>query len=165
MISLIVAMDKNNVIGFENKMPWHLPNDLRYFKEKTSGHTVIMGRKTFESIGRVLPNRKHIVLSKSGKSLPKEVTIVQNIESIVNLSNQHKDEEFFVIGGGNVYKQLLPYADKLYVTLIDESFKGDVYFPQISKEEWEEVEKEKGLKDDHNPYDYFFIQYKRKSSI
>lgn len=162
MISLLVAMDRNNVIGFENDMPWHLPNDLKFFKETTTGNTIVMGRKTFESIGRVLPNRKHIVLTKSNNNFPDEVEVVQDIESIIQLSESN-DEELFVIGGGNIFKQLLPYADKLYVTLINETFEGDVFFPNISMEEWEEVSKEKGIQDERNPYEYYFIQYVRKN--
>lgn len=161
MISFIVAMDRNHVIGFNNQMPWHLPNDLKFFKETTTGHTIVMGRKTFESIGRVLPNRKHIVLTKSNNNFPDEVEVVQDIESIIQLSESN-DEELFVIGGGNIFKQLLPYADKLYVTLINETFEGDVFFPDISMEEWEEVSKEKGIQDERNPYEYYFIQYVRK---
>ncbi|MEI3604779.1 dihydrofolate reductase [Pseudogracilibacillus sp. SE30717A] len=165
MISFIVAMDKNNVIGFNNKMPWHLPNDLKFFKETTTGHTIIMGRKTFESIGRVLPNRKHIVLSQGNVNLPKEVEIINDIDQIIELNKQNIDEEFFVIGGGNIFKQLLPYADRLYVTLIDESFKGDVFFPEISLKQWKEISKVKGERNESNPYDYYFIEYVRNNSI
>jgi len=161
MISFIVAMDKNNVIGYKNEMPWHLPNDLRFFKEKTTGHTIIMGRKTFESIGRVLPNRHHIVLTRSTTVFPKEVEVVNDIEDIVQLS-QNKEEELFVIGGGNIFKQMLEYADRLYVTIIDEAFAGDVFFPHICTDDWKETIKEKGIKNAKNPYDYHFIQYDRK---
>lgn len=163
MLSFIVAMDKNSAIGFENKMPWHLPNDLKFFKEKTTGHTIVMGRKTFESIGRVLPNRKHIVLTKSEVELPKEVDVVSDIQSIIEMAEENKEEELFVIGGGKVFKQILPYADRLYVTVIDETFEGDVFFPSISSDEWKEVSKEKGIKNEDNPHDYYFIQYDRKS--
>src|SRR5690606_31106012 len=162
MISFIVAMDRNHVIGSNNQMPWHLPNDLRFFKETTTGNTIVMGRKTFESIGRVLPNRKHIVITKSTTDFPNEVEIVHDIETIVKLSEDNNEEELFVIGGGNIFKQLLPYADKLYVTLINETFEGDVFFPVISMEEWEEVSREKGIQNERNPYEYYFIQYVRK---
>src|SRR5699024_10301829 len=118
-------------IGYKNEMPWHLPNDLRFFKEKTTGHTIVMGRKTFESIGRVLPNRHHIILTKSRNELPEEVEVFQDIEQVVQLSRQ-TDEELFVIGGGNIFKQMLKYADRLYVTIINEAFSGDVFFPNIS---------------------------------
>jgi len=161
MISFIVAMDKNNVIGYQNKLPWHIPNDLRFFKETTMGHTIVMGRKTFESIGRVLPKRKHIVLTTSKKSFPEGVEVVSNIEEIIQLSKK-SEEELFVIGGGVIFKQMLYYADRLYVTVIDESFPGDVYFPEISKDDWKETSKEKGVKNEANPYDYYFIQYDRK---
>lgn len=163
MISFIVAMDRNHVIGSNNQMPWHLPNDLRFFKETTTGNTIVMGRKTFESIGRVLPNRKHIVITKSTTDFPNEVEVVHDIETIVKLSEDNNEEELFVIGGGNIFKQLLPYADKLYVTLINETFEGDVFFPVISMEEWEEVSREKGIQNERNPYEYYFIQYVRKT--
>jgi len=164
MLSFIVAMDKNNVIGQkdENRMPWHLPKDLQYFKERTSGHTIVMGRKTFESLGRILPNRKHIVLTRSNHNLPEEVEIVHDFSKVITLNNQHPDEEFFIIGGGSIYKQFLPYADKLYVTIINEAFEGDVHFPNISSDEWIEISREKGPKDERNPYDYYFLEYVRK---
>ena len=161
MISFIVAMDRNNVIGHQNDMPWHLPRDLKFFKEKTTGHTIVMGRKTFESIGRVLPNRKHIVITRDGSNLPEEVEVIDDINKVIDLAME-TDEEIFVIGGGNIFKQLLPYADRLYVTYIDESFEGDVYFPEIPRDQFVEVSKVKGIKDEKNPYDYYFIEYERK---
>src|SRR5690625_5020853 len=152
MISFIVAMDKNNVIGIknDNTMPWHLPKDLRYFKERTTGHNIIMGRKTFESLGRVLPNRKHIVLCNDANlNIDNEnVEILNN----VNLLDKYIDsnEENFVIGGATIYKLLLPKANKLYLTKINESFEGDVFFPEIKQEEWEIVSREQGIKDEKN---------------
>jgi len=164
MISFIVAMDKNNVIGHKNKMPWHLPNDLRFFKEKTTGHTIAMGRKTFESIGRVLPKRKHIVItSRSDIKLPEEVEAAKDIQEIVALDRANREDELFVIGGGIIFEQMLPYADRLYVTVIDESFDGDVFFPEISPNDWVEVSREKGIKNEANPYDYYFLEYIRKN--
>lgn len=161
MMSFIVAMDKNNVIGYKNEMPWHLPRDLKFFKEKTTGHTIVMGRKTFESIGRVLPNRKHVIITRDGSNLPEEVEVINNINEVIDLA-KGTEEEIFVLGGGNIFEQLLPYADKLYVTLIDETFEGDVYFPDIPEEEFVQISKEKGIKDEKNPYDYYFIEYERK---
>jgi len=164
MLSFIVAMDKNNVIGQKdkNRMPWHLPKDLQYFKERTSGHTIVMGRKTFESLGRILPNRKHIVLTRSNHNFPEEVKVFHDFSKVITLNNQYPDEELFVIGGGSIYKQFLPYADKLYVTIIDEVFEGDVHFPTISSDEWIEISRKKGPKDERNPYDYYFTEYVRK---
>src|SRR5690625_2906341 len=102
MISFIVSMDKNNVIGSNNELPWHLPKDLQFFKETTIGHTIVMGRKTFESIGRVLPERNHIILTKNEKlSFPNEVEVFHNIEDVIKLSKELGDEELFVIGGGD----------------------------------------------------------------
>lgn len=162
MLSLIVAMDKNRVIGFNNDMPWHLPNDLRYFKEKTTGHTIIMGRKTFDSLGRVLPNRKHLVLTRSERQFPEGVEVVHDIDDVLQYVNNNTDEEIFVIGGGQLFKMMLPHVDKMYITEIDEEFAGDVYFPSFKDAEWELTSKEKGPKDEQNPYDYYYLVYERK---
>lgn len=163
MISFIVAMDKNNVIGNKenNQMPWHLPKDLQYFKTKTSGNTIVMGRKTFESLGRVLPNRKHVVLTTKELNLPEEVEVVHHIDDVLAIAEEQKDKELFIIGGGTIFEQFLEYADRLYVTIIEERFSGDVHFPTISSKEWKEVSREKGTKDEKNPYDYYFTQYER----
>ncbi|HLR72470.1 MAG TPA: dihydrofolate reductase [Pseudogracilibacillus sp.] len=164
MISFIVAMDKNNIIGNSesNDMPWHLPNDLQYFKTTTSGHTIIMGRKTFASLGRVLPNRDHIVLTKKEPDVPEEVDVYHDIDDVIALAKNYPDEEWFVIGGGTIFEQFFEHADRLYVTMIEESFSGDVYFPTISSEEWQEVSRKKGLRDEKNPYDYYYTIYERK---
>src|SRR5690625_43864 len=164
MLSIIVAMDKNNVIGRskQNDMPWHLPNDLQHFKRKTTGHTIIMGRKTFESLGRVLPNRTHVVLTRTQYDAPNGVIVVHDLEELLQfIENSNEEEQFFVIGGGNLYTQLLPYVDRMYITLIDESFVGDVTFPRFDETEWKKVSCEKGVKDDKNPYDYYFLTYER----
>ena len=162
MLSIIVAVAKNNVIGKDNQLIWHLPEDLKRFKEITSGHTIIMGRKTFESLGRVLPNRKHIILCND-----MEMDIDnENVEILDDISKLDKyinsDEENFVIGGATIYKLLMPYVNKLYITKINQDFEGDVYFPEIKEAEWKEISKEKGLKNDENPYDYEYITYVRK---
>lgn len=162
MISFVVTMDQNRVIGFNNDMPWHLPNDLRHFKNITTGHTIVMGRKTFDSIGRVLPNRKHIVLTRSEQSFPEEVEVVRNTDEILQYAKDHEAEEIFIIGGGELFKQMMPYVDKMYITLIEESFEGDVFFPEFDESEWELIEKEKGEKDERNPYNYYFLTYERK---
>lgn len=162
MLSIIVAVANNNVIGKDNKLIWHLPEDLKRFKKLTTGHNIIMGRKTFESLGRVLPNRKHIVLCNDANlNIDNEnVEILNN----VNLLDKYIDsnEENFVIGGATIYKLLLPKANKLYLTKINESFEGDVFFPEIKQEEWEIVSREQGIKDEKNPYNYEYINYVRK---
>lgn len=162
MLSIIVAIANNNVIGKDNKLIWHLPEDLKRFKNLTTGHNIIMGRKTFESLGRVLPNRKHIVLCND-VSLNIENENVE-VLSDVNLLDKYikSDEENFVIGGATIYRLLLPKASKLYITKINESFEGDVYFPEIDLGDWKVVSKEKGKKDEKNPYDYEYINFERK---
>ena len=162
MLSIIVAKSRNNIIGKNNELIWHLPADLKRFKELTTGHNIIMGRKTFESLGRVLPNRKHIILCND-----MEMDIDnENVEILDDISKLDKyinsDEENFVIGGATIYKLLMPYVNKLYITKINQDFEGDVYFPEIKEAEWKEISKEKGLKNDENPYDYEYITYVRK---
>lgn len=162
MLSIIVAISDNNVIGKENKLIWHLPEDLKRFKELTTGHTIIMGRKTFESLGRVLPNRKHIVLTRDINYYvdDENVEIVNDIEDLEKYIDS--EEENFVIGGAIIYSQLMPKVDKMYITKIHEKFEGDSYFPVINEEEWKEIEKIQGIKDEKNTYDYEFVTYKRK---
>lgn len=161
MLSFIVAMDKNRVIGKDNDLPWHIPNDLQFFKEKTTGNTIIMGRKTFDSLGRVLPNRKHVVLTRTKQKYPDGVEVVHTIEDIIAYHEAHKDEELFIIGGGHLFTQLLPYANRLYITEINESFEGDVFFPEINKHDWKETSRIKGTQDEKNTYEYDFVTYDR----
>ena len=161
MLSIIVAVAENNVIGKDNQLIWHLPEDLKRFKQLTTGHTIIMGRKTFESLGRVLPNRKHIVLCKSNR-LEIQDENVQVISDIKLLDKYiQSEEENFVIGGASIYELLMPYVNKMYITKIHQNFEGDVYFPKVNEEEWRITLKENGLKDEKNPYDYEYINYER----
>ncbi|MED1715355.1 dihydrofolate reductase [Bacillus paralicheniformis] len=161
MISLITAMDRNRLIGKDNDLPWHLPQDLKYFKEVTKGHAVIMGRKTFESIGKPLPHRENIIVTSNKELDIPNCQMMHSAEEAVRFA-KNKNEECFVIGGSTLYTEILPFADKLYVTKIDETFEGDRYFPEFSEAEWEIVSRRKGLKDDKNPYDYEFLVYQRK---
>lgn len=162
MLSIIVAIANNNVIGKDNQLIWHLPNDLKRFKEITSNKTIIMGRKTFESLGRILPNRKHIVLTKSNnwKIENPQVLIVNGIEEIKEYIRDK--EEHFVIGGATIYKLLMPYTNKMYVTKINEEFEGDTFFLEIDNKEWKVIERTKGITDEKNPYSYEYITYVRK---
>ncbi|ALX47917.1 dihydrofolate reductase [Lentibacillus amyloliquefaciens] len=161
MISLLVAMDRNRVIGYQNDLPWHLPNDLKFFKQTTTGNTIIMGRKTFEAIGRPLPNRKNIVISKQQDQFPDGIEIVRDIDTILHWNEQEPDIELFVIGGGNIFKQFLSHADRMYITWVDEDFQGDTFFPYFTESEWQLTKREKGEKDNKNPYDFYFLQYDR----
>ena len=162
MLSIIVAKASNNVIGKNNSLIWHLPEDLKRFKSLTTGHTIIMGRRTFESLGRVLPNRKHVILCNDMEMDIKD----ENIEILEDISMLDKyinsEEENFIIGGATIYRLLMPYANKMYITEIDQEFEGDVSFPEINKEEWDIIETEKGLKDEKNPYDYNYVTYVRR---
>src|SRR5699024_12576876 len=139
-----------------------LPNDLKYFKEKTTGHTIIMGRKTYDSIGRPLPNRKNVILTRQTTEFPNDVEVIHNIEEIYEWQKSHPNEELFVIGGGDIFKQVLPFADRLYITKIDEAFEGDTFFPKFSLSDWKLTTSIKGEKDSKNNYDYYFQQYDRK---
>ena len=162
MLSIIVAKASNNIIGKNNSLIWHLPEDLKRFKELTTGHTIIMGRRTFESLGRVLPNRKHIILCNDMK-MDVEDDRIEILDDISKLDKYiNSDEENFVIGGATIYRLLMPYANKMYITQIDQEFEGDVSFPEINKEEWNVLEIKKGLKDEKNPYDYNYVTYVRK---
>ncbi|WP_183255434.1 type 3 dihydrofolate reductase [Anoxybacteroides tepidamans] len=161
MISLIVAMDRNRVIGKDNKLPWHLPADLAYFKRVTMGHPIIMGRKTFESIGRPLPGRENIVVTRNRSFQPEGCTVIHSIDDIQKIAAE-RDEEVFVIGGAELFQASLPFAGRLYITKIDASFPGDTFFPPFHEEDWCLVSSEKGPKDEKNPYDYVFLLYERK---
>ena len=161
MLSTIVAIAKNNVIGKDNKLIWHLPEDLKRFKSITTGKVIIMGRKTFESLGRVLPNRKHVILCND-MEMNIENENVEILDSIDKLDKYiNSEEECFVRGGATIYKLLMPYVEKLYITKINEEFDGDVYFPEIDEQIWKEVAREKGIKNDENPYDYEYITYEK----
>lgn len=161
MFTIIAAVSKNNAIGKDNKLLWHLPEDLKRFKKITTGHTIIMGRKTFESLPKVLPDRHHIVITrnKSFKVEDNRVTVVNSIEDLLDLLK--KNEEYFVIGGAEVYKQLLPYVEKIYLTSIAKEFNADAFFPDIDYKAWSVVEKTEYQKNGKNLLPYRFITLKR----
>ena len=163
MLSIIVAFANNNVIGKDNKLIWKLPDDLKRFKSITSGKTIIMGRKTFESLGRVLPNRFHIVLTNNRNYTcnNEQVKVIYDVSELTNYINS--SEENFVIGGAAIYKLLMPYTKKMYVTRIYEDFEGDTFFPEIDENEWRIEKIDKGIKDNENPYNYEYIEYIRKN--
>ncbi|MCP1123601.1 dihydrofolate reductase [Bacillus sp. 3103sda1] len=158
MISLLVAMDKNRLIGKENQLPWHLPADLAYFKKVTMGHPIIMGRKTFESIGRPLPGRTNIILTRNKNYEMEGCEVIHSIDDVQKLDEQ-MNEEIFVIGGAEIFKEVLPFADRLYITKIEEVFEGDTFFPEINYDEWKEISVEQGVTDEKNPYTYAYHVY------
>jgi dihydrofolate reductase len=157
LISLIVAMANNRVIGKGNEMPWHLPADLAHFKAKTLGKPIVMGRKTYESIGRPLPGRLNIVMSRNKNYTLEGCEVVGSLKEALALV---KDvEEVMIIGGGYLYEQALPLADKLYLTFIDLDVSGDTLFPDYEKLPLTELTREKHLKDNKNPYNYEFADF------
>jgi len=161
MLSIIVAKAKNNVIGNNNSLIWHIPEDLKRFKAITTGHTVIMGKRTYESIGRPLPNRKNIVLAGKDEVVENSdgIEIINSIDEIKKYVEA--DEECFIIGGAMVYKQLMPYCEKMYITEIDKEFEGDVTFPQIDKKEWKITNKIKGNECETVGLEYYFVDYEK----
>jgi dihydrofolate reductase len=160
MISLLVAMDKNQLIGKDNDLPWRLPADLAYFKRVTMGHPIIMGRKTYDSIGRPLPGRENIIVTRDTSYEAEGCKVIHSIEEIVKM-NEQTDQELFVIGGAEIFKEILPHSDRLYITEINEEFDGDTYFPAFDKAEWKVISEEQGIKDEKNPYDYTFLVYEK----
>ena len=160
-LSLIVAVDEQNAIGKNQQLLVYLPNDLKHFKQITSGHTVVMGRKTFESLPNgALPNRKNIVLSANPAFAAKGITVCRNLDEALTLCG---GETLFIIGGGTVYNEALPYADTLYLTRIHHTFAdADTFFPEINPDEWLEVSREEHPADERHPYPYTFITLQRR---
>lgn len=161
MLSLIVAMSENRVIGRRNDLPWHLSSDLRRFKRLTMGHHILMGRKTFESIGQLLPGRTTIVMTRQADyDLPGGL-VAHDLAQAVRLADQ--DEEVFVIGGGEVFRETLAMADHLYVTRVHAEIEGDVFFPDVDWNEWNVTERQRFEADERNDYDSTFCVYSRSA--
>lgn len=161
-IALIAAMAANRVIGDGNKMPWHLPADLRHFKKLTLGKPVIMGRKTFESIGsKPLPMRVNIVVSRDPNFRANGVVIARDLQQALNLAMPHAAEEIMIMGGASIYEQALAIADRLYLTFIQLNVNGDAHFPDLRQFRWRELSSESHTPDPENPYNYSFVVYER----
>ncbi|PJJ62502.1 dihydrofolate reductase [Chryseobacterium geocarposphaerae] len=163
MTTIVVAMGKKNEIGFENQLLWHLPKDLKHFKDLTSGHPIIMGRKTYESIGKPLPNRTNIVVSRQKDWFEEGILIVGSIKEAVKFAKKI-DEEVFIIGGGNIYAQTMDVVDRLEVTLVKADLEADTYFPKIDPKVWRKVDEVCHEKDEKNQYDFCFQTYERIKS-
>ena len=161
MLSIIVAIAKNNVIGKNNALLWNIPEDMKHFKDTTTGHTVIMGKRTFDSIGRPLPNRKNIVIAQKDERFESSegIEIVNSLEDLKEYEDC--EEECFVIGGAMIYKQLMPKCKKMYITLVDKEYEGDVSFPQIDNKEWKIVSETKGKECETVGINYKFIEYNK----
>ncbi|ETS91753.1 dihydrofolate reductase [Veillonella sp. AS16] len=163
MLALIVAVARNRVIGKDNSLIWHLPNDLKFFKEKTTGHVIIMGRKTFESLPFLLPNREHWVITRDkGFNAPEGVHIFHSVEAVVEASKTL--DAAYIIGGAQVYEAFLPYVDIMYITEVDHDFDGDVFFPEFSKDDFLVESVMDGIVDEKNQYPHRFVTYRRKAA-
>ncbi|WP_288461439.1 dihydrofolate reductase [uncultured Chryseobacterium sp.] len=160
MTTIVVAMGEKNEIGFENQLLWHLPKDLKHFKEITSGHPVIMGRKTYESIGKPLPNRTNIVVSRKTDWFEEGILIVGSIKEAVKFAKKI-DEDVFIIGGGKIYKQTMDIVDKLEVTLVKADLEADTFFPKIDPKIWKKTDEICHEKDEKNQYDFCFQTFER----
>lgn len=161
IVSIIVAIGNDRVVGKDNKLPWNLPADLAHFKEKTMGKPVIMGQKTFESIGRPLPGRTNVVLTLDKDFAASGCIVAHSIEEALE---KLKDfEEVMIAGGVSIYRQFLPLADRMYLTIIEGDFEGDAFFPEFDWAEWEETERADNAADKENPYPYSFLTLKRKA--
>jgi dihydrofolate reductase len=168
-ISIIAAVSENSVIGQKGKIPWHIPEDLKRFKKITSGHHVIMGRKTFEAIGHPLPNRTNIIITRNKQSLllrnknyeAPGCKVVNSLQEALSASKISKEREVFIIGGEQIYKLALPIADEIYLTQVHHIFKGDAFFPKIDTGKWKEVSHQYHPKNEKNLYSYDFVIFKK----
>ncbi len=162
MLKILVAFDENRVIGKNNTLIWHLPADLKRFKTLTTGHVIIMGRKTFESIGKPLPNRTSIVISRQADLQIDGAIIAHSVEEAILKAKSITREDIYIVGGAEIYALSLPLADQILVTQLHDIFEGDAYFPEIPTETFEVTEKERGITDEKNAYQYSYITYTRK---
>ncbi len=162
IISCIVAIAKNNVIGKNNQIPWYLPSDLKYFKKVTTGHHVIMGRKCYESIGKPLPNRTNIIITRDPFFISSNCLIARNIKEALEMVLENDETEAFIIGGGQIYEQTADFWDKLYLTEVDLEAEGDIFFPELDHDEWTLTSKECHQKDEKNEFDFCFKVYDRR---
>ncbi|MCB0706079.1 MAG: type 3 dihydrofolate reductase [Saprospiraceae bacterium] len=160
-ISAIVAASKNNVIGIDNQIPWYLPADLKYFKATTLNHHVIMGRKSYDSIGRPLPKRTNMVITRDLFFTATGVQVVHSIEEALHLAVDQGEQEAFIIGGGEIYKQSMPYWDRVYLTRVDIELEGHAYFPELDPADWNCISSEPHEADEKNEVAYTFEIYDR----
>ena len=163
MITIIAAIAKNNALGKDNDLIWHLPEDLKRFKKITSGHHILMGRNTFESIGKPLPNRTTVIITRNKNYFKDGCLIAHSIEEAIELADS--DDKIFIIGGAQVYKEALKnnLVDQLDITLVHHEFEADAFFPEIDLTIWEESKREDFKADENNNYDYSFVSYTKKA--
>ncbi|MBM3231212.1 dihydrofolate reductase [Candidatus Peregrinibacteria bacterium] len=164
-VSLIVAASENNVIGKDNAIPWHLPDDLKFFRAKTEGHPVIMGRKCYESIGKPLPNRENIVVTHRQDYHAPGCEVSPSVEEAILYAGRNHPEEIFVIGGGEIYRQALPVANRIYMTRVHADILGNVLFPEIDPEVWKVTEKREHPKDAKHAHAFTFLTLERTDEL
>jgi dihydrofolate reductase len=162
IVSLLVAASENNIIGKDNQLPWHLPNDLKYFKNLTWGMPILMGRKTFDSIGKPLPGRKSIVITRNSDWQHEGVDVVHSIEDAIQKAESYGVKEIFVIGGAEIFETSLPTANRIYLTRIHQEFEGNVFFPQLSEEDWQLTSSRYCEADEKNIYHHTYQVWNRK---
>lgn len=162
ILSLLVAASENNVIGKDNQLPWHLPNDLKYFKNQTWGMPILMGRKTFESIGKALPGRKSIVITRNREWRQENVEAVHSVEEAIGKAAAYGSKEIFVIGGAEIFQTAFDRADRIYLTRVHHEFAGDAFFPEVSTQAWNLVQNRYCTADDKNPYSHTFQVWERR---
>lgn len=165
IISTIVAKAKNNVIGKDNDIPWYLPADLKYFKKTTLNHHIIMGRKCFQSIGKPLPKRTNVIVTRNPFYIVSNCYIASSVEEALEIARENGEEEAIIIGGGEIYKLTQSLWDKMYITEVDTEIEGDIYFPEIDTDKWNKVSEEFHEKDTKNEYDYSFLVYEKKGKL
>ena len=162
---MIAAIGRNNELGGEGGMLWHMPNDFKHFKQTTTGHPVIMGRKTFESLGGALKNRPNLIVTRQRDYEAEGAIVFHDLRSALDYAKRLDDEEIFIGGGGEIYRQGLPLADKIYLTRIEGDFPdADTFFPKLDPKEWREIDRKEHQADDRHAYDYAFIFLVRQSS-
>lgn len=161
IVSAIFAVSENNVIGKGNDLPWRMPADLKHFKKTTMGHPVIMGRKSFDSIGRPLPGRHNIVVTRDRNFSAEGVSVVHSLREAVEIAGEDRPEEVFIIGGAQIYERAFPYCDRLYMTKIHTEAEGDVFLPTVDFSDWKLISEEKHSPDEKNIHDYTFRIYER----
>ncbi|HEY8784540.1 MAG TPA: dihydrofolate reductase [Mucilaginibacter sp.] len=159
IVTQVVAISENHVIGKDNKLLWYLPNDLKHFKEITTGHTIIMGRKTYDSVGKPLPKRRNIIITRQHITI-EGCEVVNSIEAALELCKD--EQQVFIVGGAEIYKQSLHLTDRICLTIVHKEFEGDSFFPEINKQEWKEVAREDHQPDEKNSLPYSFITLEKR---
>jgi dihydrofolate reductase len=158
-ISFIFAMDRNHAIGVNNRLPWRLPADLAFFKRVTMGNPILMGRKTYESIGKPLPGRENVILTQNTSFTAEGCVVVHSVSEALE---RYQGQELFVIGGVEAFRLFLPYVDKMYITTIEHEFEADTFFTELDLSGWDQASSERGPQDEKNPYEYYFKVYEKK---